>query len=351
MGIDYSVTLPPMVEIDVEGCAPLKFTRENMSTDIAWLRLALDHDMSLESKDFVSQDDYYKYFFVSCGLMDYALAIIYGNEGGGKSLCMNLLTYQILRVFPEKRGTLDFSPPKRTIYLLDKVKDYVPESEDERHLIEYLKNNDDGNGITMPDFCEDFGINVKQGKEVIGGLQIKGLAKLDVVKEFMRCDRLKDAEVVRKLQEEINITSEYEDEIPPQVLRNLLVYNRVFGCDECDKWGDKSNRTKFTLLMGRLINRRRHYHTTFLLVYVDAKRVDQSLIWDRRTHTIFAQKVDDNLCEYRIFHRRTGKTHWMYLHPNDWTHLWDTHNVSAVSHNVGDLSLSGKKKKKDNTEE
>jgi len=350
MVINYE--LPPMVEIPVEGCHPLILSRQNMSHDIAWLRLALDHDMSLEASDFVNQDDYYRYFFVACGLMDYACAIIYGNEGGGKSLVMNLLTYQILRLFPEKKGTLDFSPPKRTIYLLPKAKGYVPESVDEKRLLSYLDTNDDGNGIAVPDFLDDFGLNMKRGKEIIGELQIKGLAKLDVVHEFKRCDRLKDAKVVEQLQEELNITSEYEDEIPPQILNNLLVYNRVFGCDECDRWGDKSNRTNFTKLMGRLINRRRHYHTTFLFVYIDAKRVDQSLIWDRRTHTIFSQKVDDDLCEYRIFHRRTGKTHWMYLHPSDWTYIWDSHNISAVSHNVKvDLSATGKKKEKENIKE
>lgn len=343
MVTDFNI--PPAIEIPVEGCSPLVFDRSSMTHDVAWLRLALGKDMTLERPDFVNEDDFFKYFLVACGLLDYACVIIHGNEGGGKSLCQAVLTYQILRLFPEKKGTLDWSPPKRTIYLTSKVEGYVSESEEEGKLIKYIEENSDESGLSLSDFCDYFGINMDRGKFVIGELQIKGLVKLDTVPEFKRCNRLLDSQVAEKLEEDLNKTSEYEDEIPPQVLNNLLVYNRVFGCDECDKWGDKSNRTKFTLLMSRLINRRRHYHTTFLFVYIDKNRVDQSLIWDRRTHTIFSQKVDNDLCEYTIKHERTGTRHKMYLHPSEWVRLWDTHNISAVSHNVKGI-LGGKVKKK-----
>lgn len=345
MCANYSI--PPAVTFEVEGCAPVIFSRESMTNDISWLRLCLDYDMGLQRIDFVEEDDYLRYWLLSSGLLDYANAIISGPEGEGKSLIQAVLTYQILRLFPEKRGTLDWSPPKRNVYITDAGRGFNADCND-KYIIDYVRDNDIGSGVPLHFLSEDFGLNFKQARNVALELQLKGLVKLDTVPEFQRCDRLLDDIVAERLQDDLNKTAEFDEEIPQSVLNNLLVYNRVFGCDECDRWGDKSNRTKFTMLMGRLINRRRHYHTTFLLVYIDPKGVDGRLIWDRRTHVITAQKIAPDTCEYRVMNRRTGKTHWMTLHPSDWTHLWDTHNISAVSHNVKlNLGSSAKNKKEE----
>jgi hypothetical protein len=340
-------SVPKFVTLPVEGCEELVFTRDSMTSHDAWFRLSLDNDMNLQSYDFVNEDDYMRYFFMASGLMSYALAILCGAEGQGKSLGLNYLTYQMLRLFPEKRGTYDFSAPKRNVSLTD-IGNSSIDDEKVGDILTYVKENQGKDGVPLHIICADMGYGPKGGKKLIDDLKDKGLVRLDTVPEFKRCDRLKDAEAVKRLQEDINKTSEYDEDIPISLLRSLIVYNRLFGLDECDKWADKSNRTNFTKLMGRLIVRRRHYHTTFLMVVVDPNCLDRRLIWDRRTHVITCDKVE-GLCRYQIVHRRTGKTHWMYLDPGKWSHIWDSWNVSAVSHDI-QVSLSGGKKKKEESD-
>jgi hypothetical protein len=342
--VSNMLRLPEVAVLPVEGCKDLVFSRADMTSVDAWFRLVLDHDMNLDRLDFVNEDDYMRYFLLASGLMDYACAIINGPEGEGKSVGQSVFTYQILRLFPEKRGTLDWSPPKRCAYITDLGKACV-DTHPEYEIMQALKPVQ---FMPLDVLGKKFNVNLleiqRTGKRLAG----QGLITLDTVPEFRRCDRLMDEEVVQRLLEDINKTSEIKDEIPDEILNNLIVYNRVFGLDECDKWGDKGYRTNLTKLIGRIINRRRHYHTSFLMVYIDPRGVDGRLIWDRRTHVITATKVDYDECEYRIFHKRTGKTHWMTLHPSKWWRLWDTHNISAVSHSIsvdlGSKNVNRKKK-------
>lgn len=338
-----SIKLPELVVLPVEGCNDIIYSRENMTSDVAWFRLAIDHDMTLKREHFVLEDDYRRYWFLASGLVEYACAIISGSEGGGKSLCQSYLTYQILRLFPEKRGTLDWSPPKRNIYVTDIGKNVELHDEDD-DIINFIKDND---GLSLQELADEYDWSLLDSKRFVQKLQVQGIARLDTVPEFHRCDRLMDEAVVQKLQDEINEVSKYTDDIPEEVLRKLLVYNRVFGLDECDKWGDKGYRTNMTRLIGHLINRRRHYHTSFFMVYIDPKGVDGRYIWDRRTHLITCEKTGYDTCEYRIYHKRANKTFWLILHPSKWWPIWDTHNMSSVSHNIKvDLGASGAKKRK-----
>jgi hypothetical protein len=327
-----NIKIPEVAILPVEGCQDLVYTREDMTSIIAWVRLALDNDMTLQRWDFVNEDDYWRYFFVVSGLMDYACAIINGPEGEGKSLGQSVLTYQILRLFPEKRGTLDWSPPKRCAYLTD-IGRSIHSDHPNYELIQAIEKSD-REFVPLDILAKDFEISLLDMQRLGRQLQNEGLIKIDTVPEFKRCDRLLDDEVVKKLVDEVNKTSEYKEDIPDEVLNSLIVYNRVFGLDECDRWGDKGYRTNLTKLIGRIINRRRHYHTSFFMVYIDPNRVDKGYIWDRRTHVITATKVGYDECDYRIFHKRAGKTYHMTLHPSKWWRLWDTHNISAVSHGV-----------------
>jgi hypothetical protein len=338
-------TVPKIAILPVEGCNDLVFYKDDMTSLEAWFRLSIDNDMTLQPDDFIDYDAYMRYFFMSSGLMSYACAFLVGPEGQGKSLGLNYLTYQMLRLFPEKRGTYDFSAPKRNVFLTDIGKTYKAKDERIGEVLEYIKSEQGTDGVPLHFLCNDLEFSLRAGKKIIDELKLNGLVTLDTVPEFKRCDRIKDKDVVQKLQEDINKTAEYEDEIPDAILKSLLVYNRILALDEIDKWGDKSNRTNYTKLVGRLVVRRRHYHTTFLMATVDPNSIDRRLLWDRRTHIITCDKID-GLCRYQILHKRTGKTHWMYLDPAKWLHIWDSWNMSAVSHDV-EIKLSGGKKKKD----
>lgn len=340
--------IPKIAILPVEGCDDLVFTRECMTSLDAWLELSLENNMNLQAEDFVDEDEYMRYFFMASGLMSYACAYLVGAEGQGKSLGLNYLTFQMLRLFPEKKGTYDFSAPKRNVFVTDLGASYEDEGK-VGETLQYIRDNQGEDGLPLQFLCNDLGFGLRAGKKYVDELKNQGLVRMDVVPEFKRCDRLKDKDVVARLQEDINNTAEYEEEIPDTVLKNLLVYNRIFGMDEIDKWADKSNRTNYTKLFGRLIVRRRHYHTTFLMATVDPNSIDRRMLWDRRTHVITCDKVE-GICRYQILHLRTRKTHWMYLDPSKWLHIWDSWNMSAVSQDVK-VSLGGGKKKKEDKEE
>jgi hypothetical protein len=347
MAID---TIPQIITLPVEGCDDLIFYKDDMTSLEAWFQLSIDNDMNLQPEDFVDDDKYMRYFFMASGLMSYACAFLIGPEGQGKSLGLNYLTYQMLRLFPEKRGTYDFSAPKRNVFLTDLGKTYEAKDSVVGEVLGYIKMNQGEGGVPLHFLCGDLELGLRAGKQLVDDLKLNGLVTLDTVPEFKRCDRIKDKDVVKRLQEDINKTAEFEEDIPPDLLESLLVYNRIFGMDEIDKWADKSNRTNYTKLFGRLIVRRRHYHTTFLMATVDSNSIDRRLLWDRRTHIITCDKIEGGICRYQILHKRTGKTHWMYLDPSRWLHIWDSWNMSAVSHDV-EVKLSGGKKKKNPDEE
>lgn len=64
--------MPPAVTFELEGCAPVVFSRESMTNDISWLRLCLNCNDELQRIDFVFEDDYLRYWLLTSGLLDCA---------------------------------------------------------------------------------------------------------------------------------------------------------------------------------------------------------------------------------------------------------------------------------------
>jgi hypothetical protein len=109
------VTLPRAISFPVPGCSPVIISRDDMTSDRAWYKLAQNHDAYLERTDFIDRDLYYKYWFISLGIPEYCLALVVGPEGSGKSLILAWLSHELYHLFG-KKVTLDWRPPDKQYY-------------------------------------------------------------------------------------------------------------------------------------------------------------------------------------------------------------------------------------------
>ncbi len=109
------IEVPTELRLPVAGCDPVIFTPDDMYDDEAWIQLVVNKEKYLEEEDFATREAFIKYFLYTLGLLDYPLALISGDEGGGKSLVMAWLTYAMKLLFG-KRCTLDWNPPKPELF-------------------------------------------------------------------------------------------------------------------------------------------------------------------------------------------------------------------------------------------
>lgn len=282
--------IPPFVEIPCSdskllyGIDPLILSAEDMTSNYAWYRLAVKHDPMLEAGDFKNYDIYTMYYLLSLGLLEFPVILIGGDPQSGKSLFMAWYTYQVTRLF-KKRATLDWQPP-----------------EPERY------------GQFFSLFDEDFTDKIEKG---------------------------------------FNEMAEYEKRtskpVPRHMLENFIIYNTVFGLDECDSYAEKGVQTNLTKLLAMIGRRRRHTHTCMALVLIKTSRF-APMIHDLHTHLVDCIWEGDfkNTCSILIKDDRkngTGLSKWLWLQPKDWTHLWHSHNIPAITHNVN-VKFGNKPKKK-----
>jgi hypothetical protein len=276
------VKLPRVVSMNIAGCDPLVIGRDDITSTKSWYKLSIKRDWKLQESDFVDKDMFYRYFLVSLGLLEYPMVIIVGREGGGKSLCLAWMAYQISRLFG-KRCTLDWTPPHPELF---------------------------GNYFN-----------------------------------------LKDDAFVKKIEGDlntlINITALENREPTMSELRSLALYNTVIALDEGDSYADKASRTNLTKLIGKLIRRRRHFHTGIFMSFVDPDDADNRLVFKRRTHQISCTKdeLHNGLCSFLIENKLTNAYKYVHLDPSEWTDLWNTHNLVQMSHDV-DLHFGNKKNTK-----
>ena len=274
---------------------PVIIQRKDVTDIISWYRLAIDHDPMLERYSFVDRDLFYKYYYITLGLLEYPLAIVYGQEGGGKSLFIAHITYDLVRLFG-KRATLDWTPPKPEMF---------------------------GNFHSVYD--EDFVEKIQHEENRLA-----------------------------KLEKSLNGQS-----VPKEELEQLITYNAVFGLDEGDSYADKSNRTGLTQLIGRVVRRRRHNYMCMFMAFVDPDDADKRMIFRRKTHEVecgldWFPKIYPGWCTYLIRDVRKGGTgiqKFLHLNPADYGEqglgIWRSHNRVSISHDI-EVHLggsAGKKKK------
>jgi len=164
---------------------------------------------------------------------------------------------------------------------------------------------------------------------------------------------LYDEDFTEKIVDELNRLKKFGNEVPESELEKLIIYNTVFGLDECDGYGDIQSQTNLVKLIGRIARRRRHFHTGIFMCYVDPNDVPRRIIFDRRSHEITCAKdaVYKGFITYMVNNRYTKVVKYFHLDPADCADagLWNSHNLVSVSHDV-DIHFGNKKKKKTNEE-
>lgn len=85
----------------------LAFTREDFAYEISWQKFL--HGERLRPLDFKDEDKYTIYFLLELELVDYAVVIISGLKGSGKSLFDTWISYKLKQLFG-KGATLSYRP-------------------------------------------------------------------------------------------------------------------------------------------------------------------------------------------------------------------------------------------------
>ena len=284
------ITLPKVKQYDIAGCEPLIINRSDVVSKKAWYNLTVNNSPYLGVEDFFDYELYTKYFYVTTGLLDYAMTIIYGDEGGGKSLVMNWLTFEFLRLFG-KRCVLGFTPPNPSIW-----GDYYDFSE------------------------EDFRVKIQTEMNILESVE-------------------------RQAKREGKRLSK-------EAYKHLIIHNSTVALDESDSIADKANQTNLTKFVGRVIRRRRHSDTCIFMAYVDLYDVPLRLIGKRATHQIECAKDMNRKgwCVYTILttknreNAKAGTRKLLHLDPSALTWLWDSKQSVGISHEQ-DIYLGGKKHK------
>lgn len=269
--------LPNAVILPRDNCKkllniePTILTRSDMTSDYAWYRLAKLHCAVLEEKDFKNKDTFRKYWLLSLGLLDFPIVAVGGDPESGKSLFMAWLTERKHSLF-DKDACLDWTPPQP----------------------KYFGNYHD----------------------------------------------LMDSDFQNKIVDEFDILHRIEQEtrrpVPLEIRKKLILFNAEMGLDEADGYLHRQMQTNTTKVIGMIERRRRHLFMGMTLVMIEPKEF-ADVVLNQVTHkaTCYWEGHLPNTCSILIEDVRrggTGLAKWLWLRPKDWTHLWDSHNIPAMTH-------------------
>ncbi len=163
---------------------------------------------------------------------------------------------------------------------------------------------------------------------------------------------LYDEDFQEKIIDEFNRLARIEKETghdaPQNELEKLVLYNTVFGLDECDAF-DKQTQNNLTQLLARIARRRRHTFTCLAMVLIDIERF-ASVILKQATHKVNCVKEGhyQDTCSILVQDVRrggTGRAKWLWLRPEDHLDIWNSHNIPAITREV-DIHFGNKPKPK-----
>ena len=287
-----AVVLPRANSMKLLGIEPLVITPDDVTSAYAWYKLTEKGrlrgliDPYLSRDDFVSYDVYMKYYLLTLGLLEFPVIFIGGEPDSGKSLFLAWLTRRLYQYF-SKRGLMDWAPPEPKYF---------------------------GN------YCN-----------------------------FM------DEDMQRKIIDESNRLHRMELEtgkLSKEDLDKFVLYKSFLSLDEADGYAHRQMQNNYTKALGQVFRRRRHLYCGIAMVMIDIEEFAPVLL-NQVTHkvTCFApgKPPYHDCCSMYIEDVRkggSGVSKWLWLDPRKNLHLWDSHNIPAMTH-PHDISYGRKRKKKE----
>jgi hypothetical protein len=141
--------------------------------------------------------------------------------------------------------------------------------------------------------------------------------------------------------------------LPEKILRQFILYKAIVALDEADSYAHKQMQNNTTKALGEIFRRRRHTFAAIAMVMINIDEFAPVLL-NQITHrvTCYWEGHKPDTCSILIDDVRKGGTgiaKWLWLRPADWTRLWNSHNITAMTHetNVSYSSKSEKKKKEE----
>ena len=117
-----------------------------------------------------------------------------------------------------------------------------------------------------------------------------------------------------------------------KALNDIKLFNACVGTDEAYEKLEKARRTNFSINMGHLMFKHRHYHNLHILLSPKQARIDRGMAFDLRTHEVhcYYNKVTRK-CRYHIWLRQAGAWTGQELTPANWEFLWKSENIIGGS--------------------
>lgn len=261
-------------------------TREDMTSFSAWYKLVHNGlDADLGERDFVDPRNWYKFFMLSLGLLDFPATIIHGARGGGKSLIASFLSLCNYNLF-DKQVTMEKPPPDPAKF----------------GKINYLHDQDYVDRIILD------------------------LARLD------------------KIERETGMKPS-EEELSKCILYKASFWNdeaHMWG----DKSRTYQLTVLSNRLI--MIARHLYMAMYFVYVNAERanKLISEPcthVIFCRKN---WFPRLGDGICSFQVTDIRpegTRKSKFIHLDPRDWLDIWDSFNIPTVVHDVN-LYLGGNKK-------
>ena len=287
-----AVVLPRTNSEKLLGIEPLVLTPDDVTSNYAWWRLAEKYrlrgkiDPYLDRADFVSYDTYIKYYLLTLGLLEFAVIFIGGEPDSGKSMFLAWLTRKMHKYFG-KTGLMDWLPPEPKYF--GNYRNFLDEDMQEKII-------DESNRLHR--------MELETGKKV-----------------------------------------------PQEELEKFILYKAFLSLDEADGYAHKQMQNNYTKALGQTFRRRRHVYCCIAMVMIDVEEFAPVLL-NQVTHkvTCFApgNLPYPDCCSVLIEDVRKGGSgvrKWLWLNPEECLHLWDSHNIPAMTHEQ-DIHYGRKPKKK-----
>lgn len=260
--------IPTEAQFEVPGSQPVVFSINDMTTEKAWRKL-YSGNTKIDAKFFKDPVKFRKYWYLSLGLTEGTM-VIHGPERSGKSLFVHYIGYHLRELFGKPSTFINTRPKK------------------------------------------GYGDHAYLNDEML-------IEELDLLKQ------------ATNMQNDLTEA----DDLTPEVklkLQQSKLYGRFVVLDEAHQHLEKSRLTNRVRAYARLVRQYGHLHTLIAFATQDERDLPPRFIYDRKTHEVgcsYKGWKRPAECVYTINWRREGITKALTITPENWEHIWNTHNLVA----------------------